>query len=66
MSDYIEYIRDKFVVSCLNDENFYLINREDKKVLPIKSLNSEYISLGMQMMPCYESVFVVVRDTRGI
>ena len=66
VNDFIEYSRDKFLVSCLREANFYLINREDKKVTPILSLNDGYVSLGMQMMPCYENIFVLVRDTRGI
>ena len=66
VTDYIEYLRDNFVISCLNSNNFYLVNREEKKVTTIKSLNLDYISLGMQMMPCYEQSFVLVRDTRGI
>ena len=66
VNDFIEYSRDKFLVSCLREANFYLINREDKKVTPILSLNDGYVSLGMQMMPCYENIFALVRDTRGI
>ena len=66
VNDFIEYSRDKFLVSCLREANFYLINREDKKVTPIMSLNDGYVSLGMQMMPCYENIFALIRDTRGI
>ena len=66
VSDFIEYARDHFVVSCLNGADFYLVSREEQKTTPILSLNDGYVSLGMQMMPCYENMFVLVRDTRGI
>ena len=66
VTDFIEYLRDKFLVTCLSDTHFYIISRSEKKTTTIISLNSGYITMGIQMMPGYESHYAFVRDTRGI
>ena len=66
VNDFVEYERDVFLVTCLNDTNFHLIKRLEKKVVSIRSLNPNYISMGIQMMPQYETQFALIRDTRGI
>ena len=66
VADFVEYERDQFLVSCLRDTHFYLINRQERKTSTIRSLNPGYITLGLQMMPNYERRYALVRDTRGI
>ena len=51
VTDFVEYERDKFLVCCLDDTHFNLINRADKKITKIRSLNAGYVTLGIQMMP---------------
>ena len=66
VSDFIEYERNKLLVACPGESEFYLVNRDGGRITPIASLNQNYITLGMQMMPGYETSFALVRDTRGI
>ena len=66
VTDFIEYERDMFLVSCLNDPNFHFINRNDKSQGHMASINSNYITMGMQMLPNYELQIAVIRDTRGV
>ena len=66
VSDFIEYERNKLLVACPRESEFYLVNRDGGRITPIASLNQNYITLGMQMMPGYETSFALVRDTRGI
>ena len=66
VSDFIEYQPHQLLVSCPGDDNFYLVNRDGGRITPIASLNQNYVTLGMQMMPGYETSFALVRDTRGI
>ena len=66
VTDFVEYQRDMFIVSLLQDTHFYLVNRADKKIASIRSLNAGYVTLGIQMMPQYEVQFALVRDTRGL
>ena len=54
VTDFVEYERDKLLVCCLDDTHFNLINRADKKIAKIRSLNAGYVTLGIQMMPQYE------------
>ena len=54
VTDFVEYERDKFLVCCLGDTHFHLLNRQDKKIARIRSLNADYVTLGVQMMPQYE------------
>lgn len=66
--DFIEYDRDKFFVTVLNDEFYYLVTRfsDDKQIGKIRSITSSYVTMGIQMLPRYEQTFVVVRDNRGV
>ena len=66
VTDFIEYEKDMFLVACLEDENFYFINRKEKKTTHINSINRNYITLGMQMLPNYELQIAIIRDTRGV
>ena len=66
VTDFVEYQRGMFLVSLLYDTHFYLVNRADKKIASIRSLNAGYVTLGFQMMPQYEVQFALVRDTRGL
>jgi len=68
VTDFIEYERDKFFVSVLKDDYFYLVTRfvEEKQMGRIKSISNGYLTMGLQMLPRYEQTFVVVRDNHGI
>ena len=66
VTDFVEYQRDMFIVSMLDDTHFHLISRADKKLASIRSLNAGFVTLGIQMLPQYEFQFALVRDTRGI
>ena len=64
--DFVEYEIGEFLVTCTNDSNFYIVNRDKKSTTPIASLNANYITMGIQMMPKYEVQYAIVRDLRGI
>jgi hypothetical protein len=64
--DFVEYEIGEFLVTCTNDSNFYLVNRDKKTTTPIASLNANYITMGIQMLPKYEIQYAIVRDLRGI
>jgi len=70
VTDFVEYERDNFLVSVMNDTHFHLIKRPDKNkgsvIRSIRSLNKGYMTLGLQMMPQYEVQHAIIRDTRGI
>lgn len=56
ITDFVEYERDKFIVSILKDNYFYLVTRfvEEKQMGKIRSINAGYITMGMQVLPKYE------------
>jgi hypothetical protein len=66
VTDFVEYQRDMFIVSMLDETHFHFINRADKKTAAIRSLNAGFVTLGIQMMPQYELQYALVRDTRGL
>jgi len=68
VTDFIEYERDKFFVSVLKDDFFYLVTRfgDEKQMLKIRSMNSNYISMGLQPLPRADQTFIVVRDNHGV
>lgn len=68
VTDFIEYERDKFFVSVLKDDFFYLVTRfgDEKQLLKIRSMNSNYITMGLQPLPRADQTFIVVRDNHGV
>lgn len=68
VTDFVEYERDKFFVSVLKDDYFYLVTRfgEEKQMLKIRSMNSGYITMGLQPLPRVSQTFIVVRDFHGV
>lgn len=68
VTDFVEYERDKFFVSVLNDDYFYLVTRfgEEKQMGRIRSMNSAYVTMGLQPLPRAEQTYIVVRDNHGV
>ena len=71
-TDFIEYRQDKFLVTCNEDKYIYLIDRADTGIFSggsltkIHSMNGNYISQGISLMPGFEDTFAMIRDRRGI
>jgi len=47
VNDFIEFELNTFLVTCLNDEYFYIVSRSGAPMIKIRSLNTSYISMGM-------------------
>ena len=49
VTDFIEFERDKFFVSVLRDEFFYIVTRfeDQKNMVKIRSINPGYITMGL-------------------
>lgn len=68
VTDFVEYERDKFFVSVLRDDYFYLVTRfgDASQMGKIRSMNKGYITMGLQPLPRAGQTFLLVRDNRGV
>ena len=76
VTDFIEIRKDEFFVTALDSTCFYVIKRpEISSALSslttttrfnITSMHPNYISMGLKVVPTFETIFVAVRDRRGI
>ena len=67
VTHFVEYDINHFFVTCKVHTHFFVIHRAEKKKIPIQSISFEKSpTVGIYMMPLFDTDFALVRNTRGI